>query len=88
MLAEPGQFDMVVSIGDCGGSLVGGKGFFSKGFIRVSVPGWEGADDCHSRPCEVDGAVVGVGVGVGDVVLTVELIDDACDLYGRRFPVL
>ena len=86
MLAELGQLVMVVSMGDCGGSLVGGKGFFSKGFVRVSVLGWEGADECQSRPCEVGGAMF--AVGVGDVVLIVELIDDACDLYGRRLPVL
>ena len=61
-VADLGQFDMAVSIGDRGWSfLVGRKGFFSKGCARVSLGKvavvWEDGVDCHFRNCDVDGFV-------------------------------
>ena len=87
ILAELGQLDIVVSIGDCGGSLFGGKALFSKGCARLSVGTmvlvWEDAVGCHSKTCEVDDAV-----GVVVVVVVVVFKAEAWDLDARCLPVL
>ena len=71
IVAELDQFDVVVSIGDFGVSL----------FDRKRS---EDVVGCHSKACDVDGAV-----GVFDFVAVVEPVDEeAWDLVPRCLPVL
>lgn len=89
MAPEPGQLDIVVSIGDAGRSLFVCQEPFSKVCARVLFGGmvlaWEDTAGCHSETCEANGSVGAVAVML---VVVVEFDDDAWDFDARCLPVL